>query len=312
MQRRVPTGDLGRMLESTDNLKLRSQEHRRVTMAVIALAVSAVAAGAVGCGKTSAGGGGGGGGGKEGEAGASGGRRCGSSRRNAGDAGAGAGREVAEVSRLDGIPVTSEVAKLVDHQSAGRGLHHEDFREVGRPREAGRDAAPDRSAEATGDGKQPGSEPRGAGSEPELREDSARPSKAAVRRGRHSKAGSRQRTDDIRLSAGATEVAGAGGHFAASRIEILHGGRSRERHRGRHSGARRRSRAGDDAADDGGRAWSRRGLHLRASRSRAQLAGRPAGASGRYGRAGPGGLEDHIYFAAGRYGYADGAGEGDR
>ena len=52
----VSTGDAGRMLEFTDNLRLGWRERSRVSTVAIALAVSAVAAGAVGCGKTSAGG----------------------------------------------------------------------------------------------------------------------------------------------------------------------------------------------------------------------------------------------------------------
>src|SRR3984957_14691323 len=65
MHRRVPTGDAGRMLESTDILRLKRQERSCVNFVLVALAVSAVtvgavggweAAGAVGCGKTSAGG----------------------------------------------------------------------------------------------------------------------------------------------------------------------------------------------------------------------------------------------------------------
>jgi RND family efflux transporter MFP subunit len=56
MPRRVPTGDLARMLESQDSLTVGSRERSRVATAVIALAVSAIAAGPIGCGKTSAGG----------------------------------------------------------------------------------------------------------------------------------------------------------------------------------------------------------------------------------------------------------------
>jgi RND family efflux transporter MFP subunit len=52
----VPTGDLDRMLESTDILRLRWRQRCRVNAALTALVVSAVAAGTVGCGKTSAGG----------------------------------------------------------------------------------------------------------------------------------------------------------------------------------------------------------------------------------------------------------------
>src|SRR3984885_6671032 len=56
MHRRVPTGDLGRMLESTDILRVKRQERSRVSTMLVAVAVAAVAVGSVGCGKTSAGG----------------------------------------------------------------------------------------------------------------------------------------------------------------------------------------------------------------------------------------------------------------
>src|SRR5579871_7053655 len=55
MPRRVPTGDLVRMLESHDSLRVKRREGNSFGAAA-ALAVAAILAGAVGCGKTSAGG----------------------------------------------------------------------------------------------------------------------------------------------------------------------------------------------------------------------------------------------------------------
>jgi RND family efflux transporter MFP subunit len=55
MPRRVPTGDLGRMFESQDILKLGWRKRSRAIAAAITLAVAALSASVAGCGKTSAG-----------------------------------------------------------------------------------------------------------------------------------------------------------------------------------------------------------------------------------------------------------------